>query len=418
MRGVVKFNIEGATRSYTVQSLMIDTMDNSHEMMTVELSDRKINFDDIKSGTRVSASITAGGIARPFVGYIHHVRAEEDPVTKPTTIICIGATYLLKEAHQRVWSNMTATAIAALVCQDYRLSYNIVPHPRVFPQMSQSGMSDWKFLVYLADKIGYNLHPEGASVHMAPRLQSWEEGSKKALVFNLKKQGTFQSGALIEFEGIVGENMPTAGGIPANPTTIGVDPRNLELIGSKADKKKSTKRISLDTPFNMINKDHAADSLLEGEYESQAYRERTRYPIKAQARVVGFPSLGPTSPVYLNGIGPTYSGYWIVSRARHIVDRHGYECILDLCTDSLGNDLEPPTQNIVSISPNEVRVSPVTNTLINEQPQLIPGASVPFSDVSKWAGAQSDLRITTPLTEPVSSLLFNKMLVTRGNYGL
>jgi hypothetical protein len=76
--------------------------------------------------------------------------------------------------------------------------------------------------------------------------------------------------------------------------------------------------------------------------EAKSVDERTRFPYRATAKVLGDPNLHPDMPVYVDGVASAYAGYWIILKAEHVIDSEAYSnqryvTILHLGTDSLGS---------------------------------------------------------------------------------
>ena len=61
-----------------------------------------------------------------------------------------------------------------------------------------------------------------------------------------------------------------------------------------------------------------------------------RYPYRASVEVLGNVSLRPELPVYLEGLGSDYSGYWTVLETEHSINNLVYTTKLIVGLDSLG----------------------------------------------------------------------------------
>lgn len=396
MRSTIRVSFGNSSPALLINSLSIEMTRFGHELATIEVLDQDIDPALIKDGTPVKASIAVGPDKREFVGYISHTTGAYRREISNTSIVCIGATYVMKKPSQKIWIGLTATTIATQVCEGYRMSYNIIPHKRVFPQMSQAGMSDWKFLAYLARYIGYSLYPEGSSVHLTPRLQSWNDNRMSAPIINLRQSGTPTTGLLKEFYPVLGDSLPTEDGILSTPLISGMDPYSpRQLTQSKTAPKRTIRAKPAVENFSYFGARTVANSSEEAQYEADAFIERNAFPLRATAVVVGNPKLKPDYPVYLTGIGDSYDGYWLIDSVTHMADGNEYNSYLELVSDSSGrtaNGAVPPTPDIVSFASPD-KLSPVFNTSLSTLPiTVLPGDTVTLSDQPKWVGRTSTLR--------------------------
>lgn len=417
MRVRTKIYVDGASKSYNVKSLIMDSEEFKHEILVLDINDILPDYDDLHTGVKVRAIVQYGGASKEFVGYIHHVEPGDSKSYLPTKVVCVGASFVLKTQVNNVWQNQTGTSVISQILQENRISANVKPHKRVFPYLTQAGMSNWKFICNTAYTLGYVAYPVGASVHVIPRIQSWEDSRDSAHLLGLKRKGSFTQGSLLEFTAQAGDSMPADGELPINPVTVGIDPDGLNIIGSKADKKRATKRKPTTTLFEGSTK-AVVNRVEDGDFESEAHRERTRFNLYGKARCIGNPDIGPGSVVYLSGIGDTFGGYWIVTKATHVVSASSYLLHLDLRTDSLGNDIKPPIRTQLDISLSATRVAQVQNMLIAAPKQVLPGMSVAFTDSNKWMGSTANLRSDSNIDKGTQSYLFNKMMNRRTTYGL
>ena len=91
------------------------------------------------------------------------------------------------------------------------------------------------------------------------------------------------------------------------------DPRLLDTITGALAK---TQEVVVDEPVqNQAEADAKALGLL---------RERVKDMVTAEGGTVGFPHLRAGNPVEVTGIGPRYSGLWVLTKTTHKVDATGY----------------------------------------------------------------------------------------------
>jgi hypothetical protein len=113
------------------------------------------------------------------------------------------------------------------------------------------------------------------------------------------------------------------------------------------------------------------------------------FPYRARVEVIGDVKLRPDLPVYLTGLGATYSGYWTILNTEHCIvetqrNVYTYTTFLEIGTDSLGSgtdwidnkNISAPRANPArTIIPNvrQTKVKPTTQLLkrsVAPSPQL------------------------------------------------
>jgi len=366
----------------------------AHESMTVELRTPELSLSDLQEGTPVKATITVNSSSLKFVGYIHHLVGSFDRQSSTTTMVCIGATFPMKNRSQKVWKNLTATSIARSICEANKMAYNIPPHPRVFDQLSQAGKSDWEFLVYLARRVGYSLWPSGTSVFMAPRTQIWAEESSNAPVFTMETAGSPRIGTLIEFKPIVGEFMPTDDWISAKPFVQGMDPWSDSVLKQgKTKAKKILRTKAPDESFSWIGSKVVVNTASDAAFEADAYAERNGYPLRARIKVYGDPSLGPNSPVWLSNIPEEYEGFWLVDKISHVVSGSNYFVEAEVVSDSSGKVNQGAKAPDAFVDTSQTRLRTSESTLVDHgRIVVLPDQPVSYSTISKWGSTTGNLR--------------------------
>lgn len=91
------------------------------------------------------------------------------------------------------------------------------------------------------------------------------------------------------------------------------DPRLLETVTGALAK---TEEVVVDEPVqNQAEADVKALGLL---------RERVKDMVTAQGSTIGFQHLRAGAPVEITGIGPRYSGLWVLTKTTHKIDASGY----------------------------------------------------------------------------------------------
>lgn len=299
---------------------------------------------------------------KEFAGYVHDVRTYQDNNSNFTEVGFIGASYLMRQANQQVFQNATSSDVAEKLAKKYGFAYKITPHPRVYKQISQAGMTDWELLVKLAKQSGYAVHVENTTLYFQPILKEFEDYILEAPTFSKVDAGTKFFNPLYSFKPIVGETLGHDGADKAAVSVAGIDAETGQYFKYTNQKRKSTtRRLSQPEFFDRHATKVVANAYDIAKFESESFDERTRFPYIAEAEVLGTARLATGKPVYLQNIGSKYTGYWTVLKVEHeifeeSVNRYKYTSLITVGTDSLGEStprypLKPPSRGIRTISP-------------------------------------------------------------------
>jgi len=319
-----------------------------HEFATIKLRDWNLPYDSVRPGTPASFKLKSFGISKDFNGYIHHVTPHITPGTNWIEIHLIGASYHLKQASQQVYKNVTATDVVKQIAKRIGFAFNVVDHPRVYKQISQAGLTDLEMLHKLAKQCGYSLRLQNAEIHFQPVTKVYDEVKSVAKVFTRREQSHPEGSTLYSFTPHIGESLDQDGEYKAAVGVAGVDSLTGQLIKkTNQTRPKTAKRQSEPEYFDRFATNVVVNSQDIAKHESVSADERIRFPYTATAEVLGTADINPDAPVYLEGIGQEYGGYWTVLKTEHKVvatsyTMYKYTTVLHLGTDSLGQDTGRP----------------------------------------------------------------------------
>lgn len=382
-----------------------------HEILKVSFWDWGTDYDSIASGSPIKATLSASGKVRDFVGYVSHVTPTVRAGRHVTEVVAVGASYLMKNEGQAVYKDLTADAIVKKIAAKYNFACKAIPHGRVYPQVAQSGHTDWELIVRLAKQCGYTVRVQNTELYFEPLLEDFTSYKAQALTFIRTMADDFiNKTTIFDFTPVVGDAVPFEDTMKASISIAGVDNPNLLYMKKvKQTEPRATKSMSKPPVFDSIYTGTVAtdDAMATFESEAASLLAKT-FPYRATVEVKGDVEARPNYPVYLKGLGTKYDGYWTILGVEHIIedglDRNQvYTCILRVGTDSLGavNPLfdnsgvaGPTPSNIRTIVPGvrQTNVSPST-TLINTTPSLSPQITGSLS-VSQTA------QVTTSISAP------------------
>lgn len=315
-----------------------------HEFATVKLKNWNISYDSLRPGTPAQFKLKSNGHIREFNGYIHHVTPHITPGTNWVEVHLIGASYHLKQASQQIYKNVTASDVVKKIAKKIGFAYNVVDHPRIFKQIAQAGLTDLEMLQHLAKKCGYSLRIQNAEIHFQPVTKLHDELKAIAKIFTMKDANA-PGTTIYSFKPHIGESLDQEGEYKAAIAVSGVDKFNVSTIQKANQKRPKAGKIRAEAEyFDRFDTTAVVHEQEVAKHESVSADERVRFPYRATAEVLGTADVHPDMPVYIDGVGQEYGGYWTVLAVEHKVvlhdaTQHIYTSVLHLGADSLGKDV-------------------------------------------------------------------------------
>ncbi len=278
-----------------------------------------------------------------FYGYVHHTepvytRGGRGGRSHTLKVVCIGASYRLKQPRQRVWKMRTAPSVVRELANLVKFSGDVQPHGDIRESIANPGVSDWRFMVEQAQRIGYTFYVSNTDVHFHDRITRFRRLQRSAPVFFARQPGDNTLGdSIYAFHIIVGETTPD-GGDQAIRVIQGVDPRFAEVV-SALDRvgtpiREQLAQRSFSPEFLKYETDIVAQNIGSATTQLEGLARKNRWHYVANAEVVGVPSVHQGSPVFFEGLGPRDSGYWYVEGVEHVIRPDDYRMYLSLGRDS------------------------------------------------------------------------------------
>ena len=376
----------------------------AHEVAVVRFRDWDVRYNYIKPGHPVKCIIRGKESTREFIGYIHDIKPDISPGKQFVELTLIGASYKLKQARQKVYYDTTASQVVRQIALENGFSdYNVVDHPRVYSQIVQAGHTDLELMTKLAKQCGYTLRIQNTSIFFEPLTAEYTRGRASSPSFVMRDSNDPRGSTLYSFKLLLGESTKYLDAYKSNAQVGGVDPRTSDVsIVVNADRPEITREVSTSAPFDSFATNITAPGATEAAYEAYAIDQRNRFPYRAQVEVLGTADVSPDKSVYLSGLGPDYSGYWIVLDAHHRVMEESpnvlkYTTVLTVGSDSLGSATAWTDGRLID-TPNVVQIRNIVpgqrNEVVNESSLYDRSNEVWVSD-GKNAGTNT-LTITTP----------------------
>lgn len=312
-----------------------------HEIVLLEFRDWNVDFDEITTGSPIFITINDGGNKKEFKGYVDTVTPDQAPGKSITKVTAISPSYNMKTTRQTIYKDMSADGVIQQIASEYRFNAFTTPHPRLYPQISQAGCSDWEFIVKLAKQSGYSLRTENTEVYLQPMLYEYTTKRGEATRFTMRDASNPAGSNLYTFEPTISETISYDGDVKAAIAVSGLDEASTGLLSfTQQERLKPTKKKTKPEFFDKFATNVVAPTALIAQYEAEAAEQRAAFPYRATAKVLGDATLRPDAPVFLEGVG-SYSGYWVILGTEHTIEETDrnifmYTTILHLGTDSLG----------------------------------------------------------------------------------
>lgn len=349
----------------------------AHELVTLKFKDWGVQYDVVKSGSPVQLTITGFHDSREFYGYVHHIQLNRAPGKDFTEVTVIGASFPMKQQAQEVFLDTTADQVVSSIARKHNFVCYAVPHGRVYPQISQTGHSDWELMVRLAKQCGYTLRANNTELYFQPVMDDYTLRREEAPRFVLRPANDPQGSTIYSFKPLIGESIPYEDTTKGAVAVAGVDiTSNSPISLTQQIRNAKTKMRQQNEFFDIFDTLTVAPDVTVASYESEAAEVRNYFPYRGVVEVLGHPSLRPDMPVYLEGIGEPYEGYWVVLETHHTIveeelNRQRYTTTLVVGTDSLGQAVSWTDSKTVAqpqflakrtIVPNvlQTKVKPVT----------------------------------------------------------
>lgn len=307
-----------------------------HEIITIYFSDWAVPYQSITTGTPVNVTLSGVGSSRTIHGYVHHIKPDLAPNKNYVEVTVIGASYVLKQQTQKTWVNATADQIIADIAVRNNFDYVAIPTKRVYDQISQAGISDWELMVKLAKQNGCSLKTDNTTIIFQPLTQDFTDLRAQAAYYTMGGLEGKATG-IYSFTPLIGDSIPYHDAKKSSVAIGGVNRENaVEHVNTNQKAIKTTRTTSTPAAFDTYHTGVVAPTFEIAKYESSAADERNRYAYRGNVTIIGNPTILPDAPIYLDGVGSMYSGFWTVLSTENYVKQEVYTTTLEVGTDALG----------------------------------------------------------------------------------
>jgi hypothetical protein len=352
-------------------SLSISTVYNAkliqsryqHEILVIEFKDWGLEYDVVSPGTAVAVQIVDGESKRDFYGYVHHIKLKRTPALNFSEVTFVGGSFPMKQQRQEIYKDTTVDKVIKSIATDHDFVCYALPHPRVFAQISQAGLSDWAFMAKLAKQCGYSLRTENTELYFQPMLEDYKNLRSEAPSFVMQNLSMPGGSTLYSFSPIISESVEYEGAWKSAVAVSGVDVASGEAISitqqTRNKKTRNKQQFEFFDSFDVSTVALTADMAI---YEAEAAEARNSFPYRATAEILGSVDVRPDMPIHITGVDSPYNGYWIVLSAEHIIveekrNSFKYTTVVELGSDSLGlADTWTDSQKVTAPNKQQKRV--------------------------------------------------------------
>lgn len=335
-----------------VREMSVTMAEGRHEVATITVPDETPDSSKFRSGSPVTISWGYGkGDQAVMVGYVANwepaiERGATDAFKRTMSVMCMGASFRLKDADYEVHRGVTASYVAKRVAEKFRFDVaGVEDSPTLHDMLPQQGKSYWAYLQWMASQVGYVVWCRNTTLYFTSRRAALATSRGAFIPLVQTNSGP---GTLLNFTPRSGRWAPE--GQRAERMAHGINPRTGSTFG--ATNKGDDKALfgSIDTPLFTAGTPEMALGTLDEMRTSLAASERgTQQHITAEAVVRGDARLrvGAAALVSTPNSGVD-SGLWYISEATHTLrfggDGESYTTKVKLLRDAYEKQLTPVLQ--------------------------------------------------------------------------
>lgn len=329
------FDPGGIAARKTVSTVLVMMSEGMHDTAVITLRAEATDAPELQPGTPVQMQYGWNPTDTDwFYGYVDHIESHYDKsLPNQSTfedVVCLGASYALKDPFTGSWASVRASALAQQIATTYFLGSVIENGDFTWPQLANPGSSAWQFLIYLARKNGYSLAVNKTLL----RFISVEAGLRSywASMPTFRTRNTTGSVAaqgVSNFQAVVGETFTAPGTNKAVRTIAGMNSAG-EIVGAVNTGPRVIMGNTAVFPFfNQQVSSEVVTSQANAQAALTGMAEANRFPYQATATLTGMTVIKQGMPLVLNGIDSNNDGIWWVREVTHKITSVGYS--MDVC---------------------------------------------------------------------------------------
>lgn len=302
--------------------------------------------NNLSTGVPVRVVYRNDKIKAQFVGYVAHVKYPTvQTVERITTVVCVGASYPLKNHGSTVWTDKSAPEIVTNIASKFKLTPVTTASPIKFRQQSLAGQSYWEKIQDLCHRTGYVAQVIGTELHFHTLDKMIAQFMSSIPVMMFRNDYTYPYNSEVAptldmFQPKLGDFIESEGTKRTDKVSAGVDPVTGAIHSHVASPNKVGKNMRSKTKpaiFTEINTGDVSESKAAAKAWAEAKAQHARFSIPAKGAGQGDPRIAPYRTVEIQGTGDSTDGFWVITKAEHFLHLDGrYQVEFECMSDGLG----------------------------------------------------------------------------------
>ncbi|MFQ5647483.1 MAG: phage late control D family protein, partial [bacterium] len=246
------------------------------------------------------------------------------------------------KSSQKIWKNKTYSGIAQEIAGKYKLNAVVDVTSEIIESEPQGNKSDFGFLRYLADRIGFQFYVQNNELHFhkinldkKPVLSLSYQGKDGLLLsFRPKVKAQEKKGEGSEVKAVGFDPMTKQPAVQKgnddNVTSTALGKKTLLVDGATGEEKyeKQETGKTIPTPHQHARE---VEKLAKGKNQEAQLDQ-----LEAEATVVGIPTIAAKELIEITGVGTKFSGNYYLKQVRHEIGAGGYLMQMELKRNALG----------------------------------------------------------------------------------
>lgn len=342
----IRFIVDGVDLDYlTVQMLELSMDENMHDSAVATIAGLSPKLVTDMIGRPVSMTWEYGTLSHVFTGYVHNTvptgKAKQGLVNnspfQTAKVVCLGASSHMKGNKVRSWQNLTLPMLVQQLSRTYQFTYSVPKSTTVFPQLLQSGKTDWEFLVGVAGFLGFSVTMHGTHLTIWDRARYLARRSYYGEVNTARTAlgRTYEApGRLLEITGDFKQpdNTSASGIDPFGQSTGTIGPFALNTGAGRVVTNRYVNELPVSTPSV--------------ELADIAVSRNQSFPFSVQVVTSGMTGCIPGGIINIVDSDSYFDGLWCVTGVTQTANRDRYITKITAVKDSTNEDpvTLPPAQ--------------------------------------------------------------------------
>lgn len=343
----VSFPISSLDAQVDFRSLEVHQEIDKQDVAILQIRSRSVRyFEALYPGSPVQITYqdVFGGVAT-FLGYISKVSPTETLENQlyKKEIVCVAASREFRATARNTWRSRTAPEIVQDICKKVGFSVVTKQHGLRRKQVVQGGDTYWEVLTKLARMTGYVLRAEGTTLYFLPLKDMVKAFASVAPVAaDVTAADNYRVTAL-EIDTTLGNTSDDADDLSDAAVVVSLGPNDKQASSSREVPESAVRRKRLTTStYEKYNPQVVAHTRQDAQLLAKGMADRGMMAFDGRVFGQGDPNIAPYRPIYVATQNGNVSGYWIVKKVVHRIDRQTYTCETTISSDEVSAQRSAP----------------------------------------------------------------------------